>query len=241
MLIKELLVCDDSNECDYARGGFFTTQKARCSTIEHAWSPSFTRTNDGLVLIMGFVHRNTSMSYTVPKTYLGSKGSLKCDSVSSGTKCVSLASLLRHLAELSNPARRLKSVCLHSHRTTVFDNIVACLLVDVNSVASRLAKIYPPCRDVLFEGYTDALSIKLMNKGLASRNLTIQCSRQTVVERDMYCQPIYDGDCTDVGFKVIHQIDERAPIRTRACDGDTRDRPRMWCARHWVFISIRAG
>lgn len=41
-----------------------------------------------------------------------------------------------------------------------------------------------------------------MNKQLASRNLTIQCSTQKVIQWDMYCQPTYDGDCTDVGFTV---------------------------------------
>lgn len=86
----------------------------------------------------------------------------------------------------------------------VEDNFVSCCLVKANLVVFRLAKINPPCRNVLFEGYIDGLSIKLMNKELAPRNLTIQCSPQTVVERDMFCRPIYDDDCTDVGFKVIH-------------------------------------
>ena len=57
-------------------------------------------------------------------------------------------------------------------------------------------------RDVIFDGYTDALTIKLMNKGLSARNLTIRCSTQDVVEWNMYCQPLYEGDCTDVGFQV---------------------------------------
>lgn len=57
-------------------------------------------------------------------------------------------------------------------------------------------------RDVIFDGYTDALTIKLMNKDLASRNLTIRCSTQDVLEWNMYCQPLYNGDCTDVGFQV---------------------------------------
>ncbi|CAM9090652.1 unnamed protein product, partial [Laminaria digitata] len=61
-------------------------------------------------------------------------------------------------------------------------------------------------RDVMFDGYTDALTIKLMNKGLATRNLTVRCSTQDVVEWNMYCQPLYEGDCTDVGFEVVHQL-----------------------------------
>lgn len=56
----------------------------------------------------------------------------------------------------------------------------------------------------MFEGYTDALSIKLMNKGLAARNLTIRCSVQEMVEYNMYCQPVYDGDCTHNGFEVLN-------------------------------------
>lgn len=32
MLTKDLLVCDDNDDCDYAKGGLFTTQKARCTT-----------------------------------------------------------------------------------------------------------------------------------------------------------------------------------------------------------------
>lgn len=54
----------------------------------------------------------------------------------------------------------------------------------------------------MFDGYTDALTIKLVNKGLAARNLTVRCSTQDVVEWNMYCQPLYEGDCTDVGFEV---------------------------------------
>ncbi|CAM9257644.1 unnamed protein product [Scytosiphon promiscuus] len=59
-------------------------------------------------------------------------------------------------------------------------------------------------RDIAFEGYTDALTVKLMNKGLAARNLTIRCSEPDVVRWDMYCQPLYDGDCTKTGFEVVH-------------------------------------
>eukprot|EP00903_Cladosiphon_okamuranus_P017641 g16248.t1 len=59
-------------------------------------------------------------------------------------------------------------------------------------------------RDVIFEGYTDSLTVKLMNKGLSARNLTIRCSVPSVVRWDMYCNPLYDGDCTYTGFEVVH-------------------------------------
>lgn len=61
-------------------------------------------------------------------------------------------------------------------------------------------------RDIAFEGYTDALSIKLMNKVLARRNLTIECSRRDIIQWDMYCRPLYDGDCTENGFKVVRAL-----------------------------------
>ncbi|CAM9656283.1 unnamed protein product [Ascophyllum nodosum] len=61
-------------------------------------------------------------------------------------------------------------------------------------------------RDVVFGGYTDPLNIKLMNKRLAARNLEIRCSVQHIVATDMYCRPLYDGDCTDTGFEVIHDV-----------------------------------
>ncbi len=57
-------------------------------------------------------------------------------------------------------------------------------------------------RDVIFEGYTDSLTVKLLNKGLATRNLAIRCSVPNVVRWDMYCRPVYDGDCTNTGFEV---------------------------------------
>lgn len=57
-------------------------------------------------------------------------------------------------------------------------------------------------RDIAFEGYTDALTVKLMNKGLSARNLTIRCSVPNVVRWNMYCHPLYDGDCTNTGFEV---------------------------------------
>ena len=60
------------------------------------------------------------------------------------------------------------------------------------------------CRDVIFEGYTDSLTVKLMNKGLSARNLTIRCSVPSVVRWDMYCEPLYDGDCTNTGFEVCN-------------------------------------
>lgn len=68
------------------------------------------------------------------------------------------------------------------------------------------ARFLTAYRDILFEGYTDALSIKLMNKELTARNLTIQCSRRHVIEWNMYCQPTYDGDCTNTGYQVKHHI-----------------------------------
>lgn len=83
------------------------------------------------------------------------------------------------MRETSNPCRKSPLAC-------------------VSCVGTRAP--YP--RDVLFDGYTDALSVKLMNKQLAKRNLTIECSSTAVIEWNMHCRPVYDGDCTDTGFKV---------------------------------------
>ncbi|CAM9155381.1 unnamed protein product [Ectocarpus sp. 13 AM-2016] len=59
-------------------------------------------------------------------------------------------------------------------------------------------------RDIIFEGYTESLTVKLMNKRLSGRNLTIKCSVPSVVLWDMYCHPLFDGDCTNTGFEVVH-------------------------------------
>ncbi|CAM9202218.1 unnamed protein product [Choristocarpus tenellus] len=59
-------------------------------------------------------------------------------------------------------------------------------------------------RDVIFGGYAEGLTIKLMNKTLAKRNLTIECSQSKVLSQSKTCEPTYDGDCTEHGFKVKH-------------------------------------
>lgn len=85
-------------------------------------------------------------------------------------------------------ARLTLVVCID--RRSTFLTAVMCLLA----------------RNVLFEGYTESLTVKLMNKGLSERNLTIRCSVPSVVRWGMYCQPLYDGDCTNTGFEVRRQV-----------------------------------
>ena len=62
-------------------------------------------------------------------------------------------------------------------------------------------------RDVIFEGYADPLAIKLLNRDLAPRNLTLRCVNRTVNYKTEYCQPIYTNDCTESGFEVLYRGD----------------------------------
>ena len=58
-------------------------------------------------------------------------------------------------------------------------------------------------RDVLFEGYTDPLAIKILNWDLAPRNLSLRCRNRTVNYFTEDCRPVYTNDCTEDGYEVL--------------------------------------
>ncbi|CAM9701007.1 unnamed protein product, partial [Chrysoparadoxa australica] len=59
-------------------------------------------------------------------------------------------------------------------------------------------------RDVLFDGYTDPLVMKLLNRRYAGRQLTIQCNERAVKGFTEQCETIYEDDCSQSGFQVLH-------------------------------------
>ncbi|CAB1112949.1 unnamed protein product [Ectocarpus sp. CCAP 1310/34] len=91
-------------------------------------------------------------------------------------------------------------------------------------------------RDIIFEGYTDSLTVKLMNKRLSGRNLTIKCSVPSVVLWDMYCHPLFDGDCTNTGFEVVH--DTYGTVETGSDDPQRIGRTNLYYGNDSLLAAV---
>jgi len=62
-------------------------------------------------------------------------------------------------------------------------------------------------RDIIFEGYTDPFTIKVMNSQykMEKRGFQIVCNNQVEVSFSWQCAPVYDPQCGEGGFSVIHE------------------------------------
>mmetsp|Transcript_16259 Transcript_16259/g.33447 ORF Transcript_16259/g.33447 Transcript_16259/m.33447 type:complete len:1396 (-) Transcript_16259:49-4236(-) len=69
--------------------------------------------------------------------------------------------------------------------------------------------IMAKARDILFEGFTDPLTIKIMNSKfkMLKKGYQIVCNNQVEVSYHYKCGPIYDPQCGDGGFSVIHETE----------------------------------
>ncbi|KAJ8598298.1 hypothetical protein CTAYLR_006008 [Chrysophaeum taylorii] len=64
-------------------------------------------------------------------------------------------------------------------------------------------------RRLLFEGYVDRLSMKLLNSELG--NFTLRCVNRSTVEHTEYCLPIENTECSDLGFEIVSALPETDP------------------------------
>ena len=62
-------------------------------------------------------------------------------------------------------------------------------------------------RDILFEGYTDPFAIKVMNTqfNMENRGFKIVCNNEVEISYSFKCKPIYDPQCGEEGFSIIHE------------------------------------
>ena len=67
--------------------------------------------------------------------------------------------------------------------------------------------IMQKARDILFEGYTDPFTVKVMNTqfNMEKRDFQIVCNDLVEVSYTHQCKPIYDPQCGDGGFSIIHE------------------------------------
>lgn len=58
-------------------------------------------------------------------------------------------------------------------------------------------------RRILFEGYVDRLSVKLLNHQLAPHNLTVRCINRSALDYTELCYPVENVECSELGFEIV--------------------------------------